>query len=63
MSALLDVEIMQSIPLGKLVIKEGGKEFLIKPPLSSETSVFYASILVIIVLWMGTYFKLKEKEI
>eukprot|EP01133_Synstelium_polycarpum_P012722 gene12722-14931_t len=60
MSSLLDVEIMQSIPLGRLVIKEGGKEFLINPPLSSETIVFYASILVIIVLWTGTYFKENE---
>ena len=62
-NALFDVKLEKIVPFASLGIEEGGRYYLIRPLPSIEPVMFGLSLSCIALLWIGAYFKLKEKEV
>lgn len=60
--ALFDAKLEKVVPFVSLGIEEGGRYYLIRPLPSIEPVMFGLSLSCIALLWIGAYFKLKEKE-
>lgn len=61
--ALFDVKLAKVVPFVSLGIEEGGRYYLVRPLPSIEPVMFGLSLSCIALLWIGAYFKLKEKEV
>lgn len=62
-NSIFDVRIFQSPPFGNLGIEENGISYSVEPVAMTDVYVNYAVTVMIGLLWLGTYFKLKEKEV
>lgn len=61
--ALFDAKLEKVVPFVSLGIQEGGRYYLIRPLPSVEPVMFGLSLTCVALLWIGAYFKLKEKEV
>ncbi|NQX42953.1 hypothetical protein SAMN05421820_113207 [Pedobacter steynii] len=61
--ALFDAKLAKVVPFVSLGVEEGGRYYLIRPLPSIEPVMFGLSLSCIALLWIGAYFKLKEKEV
>ncbi|WP_342329101.1 hypothetical protein [Pedobacter sp. FW305-3-2-15-E-R2A2] len=61
--ALFDVKLEKVVPFVSIGIQEGGHYYQISPLPSIEPVMFGLSLACIGLLWIGAYFKLKEKEV
>lgn len=63
LNGLFSVKIWKGVPLNPLQISEGGMNYEVEPLPSINLTVLLLTLALVFVLWVGTYFRLKEKEV
>ncbi|AOM78291.1 hypothetical protein [Pedobacter steynii] len=61
--ALFDVKLQKIVPFVNLGIEEAGRYYIINPLPSVKPLMLGLSLTFAVLLWIGAYFKLKEKEV
>ncbi|WP_124580560.1 hypothetical protein [Pedobacter sp. KBW06] len=61
--ALFDVKLEKVVPFVGLGIIEGGRYYNVDPLPSIRPVMLSLSFTIVVLLWIGAYFKLKEKEV
>ncbi|SHH06775.1 hypothetical protein [Pedobacter caeni] len=62
-SALFDVKLEKVVPFVSLGIRESDRYYIVDPLPSIKPVMFGLSLTIVVLLWVGAYFKLKEKEV
>lgn len=62
-NAILGVELEKVVPLGEARIREGTQSFNIQAQSSVKPIIQGMAYTFALILWVGTYFKLKEKQV
>lgn len=62
-SSILGLDLDKVVPLGEVRIKEGEQYFNIQAQSSLKPVMQAMAYTVVLILWIGTYFKLKEKQV
>lgn len=60
---ILGIELEKAIPLANVSFKEGDRYFNIRPETSIKPMMVGMTYAFVLVLWIGTYFRLKEKQV
>jgi len=62
-NSIFDVKIFQSPPFSNLGIEENKVIYTVEPLAVTELYINYMAMVMVGILWLGAYFKLKEREV